>query len=298
MPPIFAATFPSPSMSSSDRRIRAMKTHGRRLLLAILILIALLLALAFVPDRAHATGSFVGPKSRYLALGDSLAFGFQPDLDWSHSYTKQWYNELQSHGVTTFVDYGCNGETSATFISGGCPYAYALHNYYLGSQLNAAVSYIKRYPGQVSPVSLDIGANDLLGDISSSTCAVSSSWASDLAALDSRLTGTILPKLVAALTNSSGARTGDLVMMNYYDPYQNACPTSVTYVQELNSHLAADAAQFNVPIADVFTAFGGSASPNPNTCNYTWMCSAFHDIHATDTGYGVIAGAFKSRTGY
>ena len=120
----------------------------------------------------------------------------------------------------------------------------------------------------------------------------------EIAALDSRVTGTILPQLVAALTNSSGVRTGDLVMMNYYDPYQNSCPNSLAYVQELNSHLAADAAQFNVPVANVFTAFGGATTPNPNTCNYTWMCSLFHDIHATDTGYGVIAGAFESRAGY
>ncbi|MGE5334487.1 MAG: SGNH/GDSL hydrolase family protein [Nitrososphaerota archaeon] len=296
MPPIFAALSPAPS--SSDRRTQALRTHGRRVLLAILVLIALLLALAFVPEHAHATGSFVGPKTRYLALGDSLAFGFQPDLDWSHSYTKQWYNELKNHGTSAFTDYGCNGETSATFINGGCPYAYALHNYYLGSQLNAAVFYLNYYKGKVSPVSLDIGANDLLPDIDKSTCAVSSSWESDLAALDSRLTGTILPQLVAALTNSSGARTGDLVMMNYYDPYQNTCPNSLAYVQELNSHLAADAAQFNVPIADVLTAFGGTATPNPNICPYTWMCSVFHDIHATDTGNGVIAGAFESRTGY
>ena len=295
MSPMFAASFPSPS---PDRRMQTLKRHGRRVLLAILILLALLLALAFLPDHAQASGGLVGPKTRYLALGDSLAFGYQPDLDWSHSYTKQWYNELKNHGVTTFVDYGCNGETSATFVNGGCPYAFALHNYYLGPQLKAAVSYIKRYAGQVSPVSLDIGANDLLPDINSTTCAVSSSWESDLAALDSRLTATILPQLVAALTNSSGARTGDLVMMNYYDPYQNTCANSLAYVQELNSHLAADAAQFNVPVSDVFTAFGGVTTPNPNTCNYTWMCSSFHDIHANDTGYGVIAGAFKSRTGY
>ena len=82
MSPIFAASFPSPS---SDRRMQTLKRHGRRVLLAILILLALLLALAFLPDHAQASGGLVGPKTRYLALGDSLAFGYQPDLDWSHS---------------------------------------------------------------------------------------------------------------------------------------------------------------------------------------------------------------------
>lgn len=75
-------------------------------------------------------------------------------------------------------------------------------------------------------------------------------------------------------------------------------PNSLPYVQELNSHLSADAAQFNVAIADVLTAFGGATTPNPNICAYTWMCSTFQDIHATTTGYGVIAGAFETLTGY
>jgi hypothetical protein len=36
--------------------MQVLKTHGRRVLLAILIVLALLLALAFVPDHAHASG--------------------------------------------------------------------------------------------------------------------------------------------------------------------------------------------------------------------------------------------------
>jgi hypothetical protein len=132
-----------------------------------------------------------------------------------------------------------------------------------------------------------------------------SGWDADLAALDQNLTGVILPRLVAALTDRHGVRTGDLVMMNYYDPWQNECPNAVSYVVQLNQHLAADAAQFAVPIADVFAAFGGAATPNPNICTDTWMCSAFHDIHATGgvvgepgNGYGVIRRAFGQVTGY
>ncbi|MBF6591124.1 MAG: SGNH/GDSL hydrolase family protein [Ktedonobacterales bacterium] len=280
--------------SSQARRI--FKAHGRRALIAVGLVVAASLATAFIPARVRATSSLVGPKYYYLALGDSLAFGYQPNFDWSHGYVPQWYSNLQGHGTRSQTNYGCNGETSATFISGGCPYAWALHNYYFSPQLNAAINFIKGHAGRVSPVSLDIGANDLLPDINSSTCTVSASWNTDLANLDARLTGTILPKLVAALT-VNGVRTGDLVMMNYYDPYQNKCPNSLSYVQTLNQHLAADAAQFQVPVADVLTAFGGPNVPNANICSYTWMCGIFGDIHATTTGYGVIAGAFESVTG-
>lgn len=292
--------YPTDASSSSptSRSSHLLRTRWRPLLAACLATILALGVFALFPSRAHASYTFVGAKYYYLALGDSLAFGFQPNLDWSHGYPAQWNTDLQKHGSKSFTNYGCNGETSATFVNGGCPYAYALHNYYLGSQLNAALSFLKNHAGQVSPVSLDIGANDLLPDINSSNCTVSSTWNTDLANLDSRLTGTILPKLVSALTNSSGQRTGDLVMMNYYDPYQNKCPNSLSYVQTLNQHLANDAAQFNVPVSDVMTAFGGTTTPNPNICTYTWMCSIYGDIHATTTGYGVIAGAFETLTGY
>ena len=269
---------------------------------AFSLALALVVSLFLAPGVAHAArpkaSSLVGPKTYYLALGDSLAFGFQPNLDWSHSYPTQWYSSnLSKHHVKSYTNYGCNGETSNTFINGGCPYDYALHDYYLGPQLDAAVSFLKAHPGAVSPVSLDIGANDLLPDINSSTCAISSTWSTDLATLDTNLTQTILPQLIAALT-VNGVRTGDLVMMNYYDPYQNICPVSLTYVETLNQHLASDAAQFNVPVSDVFTAFGGATMPNPNICTDTWMCSIYTNIHATTTGYGVIANAFAETTGY
>lgn len=287
-----------PRSQEATRRVRhrPLLTHTRRVLIAVSLTVLLAAGFAFIPQRAQAQ-SLVGPKQYYLALGDSLAFGFQPDLNWDDSYPTQWYANLHQHGSQSRTNYACNGETSSTFINGGCPYWYALHDYYLGSQLSAALSFIRAHRGQVSPVSLDMGANDLLPDINSSTCAVSSSWSTDLANLDNRLVNTILPQLVAAL-KVNGVRTGDLVMMNYYDPYQNKCPNSVSYVETLNSHIAADAAQFGVPVANVFAAFGGAAEPDPDTCTYTWFCSAFHDVHATTTGYGVIAGAFESVTGY
>lgn len=275
------------------------------MLIALCITTAVLVGLAAVPARALASGP-IGVKSYYLALGDSLAFGYEPNQDWSHGYAQQWYSsDLHSKGSGSITNYGCLGEKASTFISGGCPYWYVVHNFYVGAQLTAAVNFIKGHAGAVSPVSLDIGANDLLPDINSSTCAVSTNWETDLGNLDSRLKGTILPQLTSALTNKSGQRTGDLVMMLYYDPYQNACPNSVPYVQELNSHLVTDGTPFGVLFADAFTAFGGATTPNPNICVDTWMCSSSVDIHATGgqsgepgNGYKVIAGAFETATGY
>ena len=89
-------------------------------------------------------------------------------------------------------------------------------------------------------------------------------------------------------------------MMNYYDPLQNICPNTVPGTQALNQHLAADVSGFGT-IVDVFTAFGGATTPNPNICTYTWFTlgcpnspQPTTDIHPTDLGYSVIANTFAA----
>jgi lysophospholipase L1-like esterase len=249
----------------------------------------------FATSNVH-TFSLVGPKNYYLALGDSLAFGYQPDLNFNQGYADDFFSNLKDHGVKSLVNLGCPSETSNTFINGGCPYAFMHKYFYTGAQLNAAVSYLHNHAGQVSPVTLDIGADDVMGDVNSSICTTNSNFGTDLAHLDSNLTGTILPQLKSALT-VKGKLTGDLVLMNYYDPYQNICPNSVSIIQTFNKHLARDINGFGI-IVNVFNAFGGSGTPNPNVCNYTWTCSLFHNIHATNKGYSVIASTFETGTGY
>ncbi len=269
---------------------------------AVPFTLAFALLLAFVPTTfaasySHGSATRVGPKSHYLALGDSLAFGYQPDLDFGHGYVDDFYSNLKSHGSTSLANMSCPGETSVTMLNGNCPYPYLRKFPYLGSQLNAALLYLALNPGSVSPVTLDIGATDVKGDIDLSTCVINTTqFASDLATLDANLKNTILPQLRAGLT-VNGKVTGDIVMMNLYDPYQNICPNSVSFTQKVNSHLATDVAGYG-SIVDVFSAFGGAKTPNSNTCSYTWICSIFKDIHSTGAGYSVIANAFEAKLGY
>jgi lysophospholipase L1-like esterase len=263
-----------------------------------------MIVLLAVPFQGSASQS-VGPKSYYLALGDSVAFGYQPNFDWNHGYTDQWFDELQHHGVLQMTNYACPEETSTTFIWGGCSVWFLQRSPHVGSQLSAAVRFIKAHPGQVSPVSLDIGANDVLDEIDASTCSVNlSGFTSDLATLSFNLNYIILPQLTGALTVANH-RTGDLVLMLYYNPYQNACPGSVVYIQMLNNVIRSAATNFGLPTADTYTAFSsGGVTPNPNICDYTWMCQR-NDIHPTGgrwgepgNGYGVIAQSFESAVGY
>lgn len=271
-----------------------MVVHMLRLICAA----AVLAVVALLPagGRVASAATSVGPKTYYLALGDSLAYGYQPNFDWWDGYADDLYSgDLQPQGTAAYINLACPGETSGSFITGGCPYWYLRKSFYLGSQMNAALRFISAHPGQVSPVTIDIGANDALGAINPSTCTVASNWDIVLSTFDTNFKS-ILSTLSSALNG-----TGDLVAMNYYDPYQNQCagnPDVLSKLQLFNDHIASDAAMYGVPVADVFTAFGGADTPNPNICMYTWMCSSQHDVHATSDGYLIMAVAFEDALGY
>ncbi len=283
---------------SGARSLHHYKRLGKPLIPFLLAFVLLFTAVPVVLASSTSlhSSSLLGPKKYYLALGDSLAFGYQPDLNFDDGYTNDFFTDLATHGARTVANLSCPGETSTTLINGKCPDAFLRKFPYVGSQLNAALAYLHVLRGQVSPVTLDIGVNDLLSDINKSNCTINvANFSAHLATLDANLTQTILPKLQAALT-VNGIPAGDLVLMNYYDPYQDICPNTVPYVQLMNQHLADDASSVGARIADVFTAFGGAS--NSHICTYTWMCSVFKDIHARAKGYSVIASAFEDELAY
>lgn len=269
--------------------------------------VAVLLTAFAPPQQAHAWAGTVRVKKYYLALGTSLAFGLQPNGDNNHGYPQQWFTLLQREGSKSLTNYGCPGITSTEMISRiNCAVA---HNSYNGeSQLGAALTFIASHRHQVSPVSLDMGSNDLLPDIHVSltpagfVCTFNpATIQQDENTLDANLRETILPQLVTALQNRGGQLTGDLVVMNYYYPFQNVCPGTLGLFQAFNARIVADVAfvahekHVRIPIADVFTAFGGPAVPNPKLCLYTWFCpqQGTFDVHANTRGYGVIAQTFN-----
>ncbi len=234
----------------------------------------------------------------YVALGDSLTFGFQPDLNLSDGFADDVFSALRPAGVTDLENFACGGETTTTLIGGGCTYRFATHVRYSGPELDAAVNFITSHQGQVDPITLEIGANDVLADFNQATCTASASVDADLARLDTNLTQTIVPRLIAALTTPAGHSSADLVLMNYYNPFAKECPNSSTFINQFNDHLVADAAQFRLPVVDVYSAFGGDTNMAARICDLTWICSAQHDIHPTTKGYSVIATAIEQVLAY
>ncbi|HZU75967.1 MAG TPA: SGNH/GDSL hydrolase family protein [Dehalococcoidia bacterium] len=241
--------------------------------------------------------SRLGPHY-YVSLGNSISFGYQPDDNITQGFTDDLYADLRQANVTDLLNYSCGGESSVTMIQGGCQFRFARHVQYTGPQLDAAVSFLRAHVGQVNPITLEIGANDVLPDFNEGSCSASSGADADLATLDTNLTQTILPRLLDAIKTPGGHRGADLVLLNYYNPFAKECPNSQDFIHTLNDHLLTDAAQFQVPVVDVYSAFGGDANSAANVCTLTWMCSTYHDVHPTTQGYRVIATAVEQVLGY
>src|SRR2546423_12199267 len=96
-------------------------------------LVAMLTVLALLPAAGHTVAAnhgarpavaappLVGPKAYYLALGDSIVFGYQQNGDWTHGYPELFFADLHPLGTRHLINMGCGGEGVTTFINGGSP---------------------------------------------------------------------------------------------------------------------------------------------------------------------------------
>ena len=257
------------------------------------------------------------PATYYLALGDSLAQGVQPDaagtsVQTGQGYADQLYATLRrSQPGLALVKLGCPGETTETMIHGG------ICRYHGGSQLAAAVAFLRAHQGRMFLVTIDIGANDPENCGWSDLRTITSCIRTDLPKAASNL-DTILSRLQAA---GPGVR---IIWMNYYLPalaeWRSGLPgQAIARVSEwlasgYNDMLDSAYAKSGVPVANVFDAFDTPnfgnqvALPGIGTvprnvaliCQWTWACASAPrgpNQHANQAGYGVIARAFLTAAG-
>jgi lysophospholipase L1-like esterase len=294
--------------------------------------VAMLGALAFASAAGAATPTL---GSTYLALGDSLAYGYHraqfeseyPNIN-PANYHEGYVNDFGAllklaNPKLALINDGCPGETTETFINGpGAPYTGAycaggptgtpfpfvwLHNSYAPytSQLEDALAILKERPGTVSPITLDIGANDLLQflEYKCGFPAKDSCSTGEVEAEIGHLAGNvyyILSKLHAAAPNA------EIVVMGIYNPY----PAVIKPEGTGDTLLAGfDAAEANAAAAVPGASFANpeplfnpsiitgqpEASDLTTICALTAMCpggkfSVAGDIHPTTLGYAVLAG--------
>jgi lysophospholipase L1-like esterase len=245
---------------------------------------------------------FNPPKHYYLALGDSLAYGFQlgkflgelPSVN-AASFNTGYVDDFAAtlRGVRPdiqTVNYGCPGETTVSYFI-GCRYqaaGFPLHTAFSGSQEAAALSFLHAHPGQVSPITLDNGANDTTPCLRSPdpTCIP-------------KALGQVAENLNKALGElRAAAPNAEIIVLEYYDPFAFVAPSSLSTTQALNVVIATAAAAHGARTADAFAPFN-LALPQPATlCALTLFCTPLNDIHASDTGYAVIARQFWAASDY
>ena len=257
-----------------------------------------------------------GPKtSYYVAVGDSLSRGVQPDPDGvslptGQGYANQLYAMLRrGHPGLRLVKLGCNQETTGTMIGGG-----GLCRYPGGSQLAAAAGFLRAHHGQIRLVTMDIGAND------PDSCVTRQAVLGMAACVTKSFPDTAanLTKIMYRLRAAVGDRVR-IIGMNYYVPAlaqwrdgllgQAVAQVSERVVAGYNQMLAAVYKAFGARVADVFGAFHSADFDGRVTlrtvgtvprnvaaiCQWTWECAPpprGPNVHARPAGYRVIARAF------
>jgi lysophospholipase L1-like esterase len=268
-------------------------------------------AACLAPSVALAKAHSKARPSYYVALGDSLAVGVQPNAAGTSLPTNQGYDDVLYAGQKRKIkglkleQLGCPGETTTTMINGG------ICHYSAGSQLGQAIKFIRRH--KIAFITLDIGANDVDG------CATSAGINYTCLANGVKTIQANVPVIAAKLRKAAGKRT-TIAAMTYYDPFlaeyltgasgQTIASVSVQLDQEINSDLISDFKARSFKVADVARAFdtyvpfsttatyAGQTVPEAvaQICNLTWMCAPAPrgpNIHANAAGYRQIATVFK-----
>ena len=281
--------------------------------------VATVLAAAVVAAGATAA-SAGGPPSiglasilqrDYLALGDSVAFGYVPpgavpppnyqDADSFVGYPEDLARLLFEHVSNA----SCPGETTASFldvnaISNGCESSptspigyrdvYPLHVQYSGSQMDYALSYLASHPS-TRLVTIDIGANDAF--VCQETTADHCTSQAELAAVAQQVS-TNLAKILGQIR---GTYSGPLVVLTYYS-LSYADQAQVQSTQFLNSVITQAAAPFGVIVADGYRAFQiASLGARGDSCAAGLLIKlpdGTCDVHPSPKGQLVLALAIES----
>jgi lysophospholipase L1-like esterase len=203
--------------------------------------------------------------AEYLALGDSVAFGYIRDAGPAYVNADNFVGYPDYVAGTlglTETSAACPGEATTGFISltgadNGCrPFraSYPLHVAYTSTQLAFATEFLAAHP-TTRLVTIALGANDVL--LFQKACGTGPDCFHDGFA---RQLSTISSNMHAILSGLRAAGfTGVLMVVTYYAlDYTDDAATEVT--AQLNQALTAPAAANNAVVADAFTAFKEAAS--------------------------------------
>jgi lysophospholipase L1-like esterase len=198
-----------------------------------------------------------------------------------------------SPGIIT-VNYGCPGESTQTFVDGPCVWTatgHQLHDTFNETQLQAAIKFLNAHPGQVSPITLTLGSNDL--PLLLTPCTVNGQF-------DGVCIQTAAPAFIAGLVARLGgilrelrsaAPSAEIILTGQWDSFITAFAFADPLFQGFNAAMAQIAAQNRVRIADpmpIFNPQGNLSAEITAMCTLSLLCSQ-NDSHPSDAGYQALA---------
>ncbi len=264
------------------------------------LMLGLLLALTVGAGGQAQAASYANAdahhKLDYLALGDSVTFGYSPLVD-PHD-TKAFFsyaNVVAQAFHEHLTNAACPGVTSSRFISLSGPdwlcepwlsQGFPLHVTYSGSQLQFAVSYLRSHP-RTRLVTLLIGSNNLF--------RLQGLCKNDRTCIEKGLPGVLatfranLNTIFATLRHKAHYHF-QIVTLTYYSPnYRDQFTTGA--VSQLNNAIANRAVAWGSAVADGFNAFRlASRSGDPCAAGLLIRTSATTcDIHPSLKGHALLA---------
>jgi lysophospholipase L1-like esterase len=294
------------------RLVDSGEVRRMRVRLLALLASASLFLLGAVPAQAEGGGNGEhgngGEGQSYLALGDSVPFGYQPfpalfsDADNFVGYPEIVAERLDLKDVNAT----CPGEATGGFLSltgtdNGCrPYRAVapLHVRYKTSQMDFALKYLRSHKHSISLVTLTLGANDGFLFVKAHPECFSATPPATCPALLGGLLITIRTNLDTILSNIRGAGYHGLIVAVTYYATNYADPVGVGGTLALNAQMIAAGAAHNVLIASGFDAFAPvAATAGGDSCAAGLVIptpldpKSPCDVHPTPLGRDLLAGA-------
>lgn len=265
-------------------------------------ILSVLLVIALGALGSASAGDFGDRAKDYLALGDSVAFGYitQAGFEYVNPANFVPYADYVALELRLDeVDAACPGETTSSFLSfsgadNGCRAyraAFPLHVSYNSTQFAFAKSFLQLHR-DTRLVTISLGAND--GFLLEGACNQNPQCIAAGAPQLFATVGANMQTILAGL-RSTGF-DGTIVIVNYYSlDYTDAAGTALT--AGLNQALSAPAPAFHAVVADVFSAFKAAAATAPafgRTCvagllNVNPQNQALCDVHPSQSGQKLIA---------
>jgi hypothetical protein len=259
--------------------MRARGTWGRGLALGVLVAAAAVAAWGGPPaDRKPA-----GIGDVYLSFGGYMADGdnaSDPDTNAYPALLLKNHLEPAAGKAIQFIDLGKDEgsqDTVARFIG---DYRTNPNSSSSLAKVMQALREAKAQGQRVSPITVELGGEDVLNSLESGPAGISAA----LTLLRDQL-AFILDELTDAVTDAEGRRTGDIVLVTYYNALPEIQEVGVV-TEQLNGVIRKMARTRGLGVADVDRAFAGKEA------------DLLDGLSPNDEGHVVVAAEIWKATGY